>query len=79
MEHGNLFQNRRVMNLENITNSHIKAVIDEYIHSERDRMILLDRFCNGYTYERIAEKHDMSTVQIKRIVYKNEMTLFIHL
>jgi DNA-directed RNA polymerase specialized sigma24 family protein len=67
------------MNLENITNSHIKAVIDEYIHSERDRMILLDRFCNGYTYERIAEKHDMSTVQIKRIVYKNEMTLFIHL
>jgi len=67
------------MNLENITNSHIKAVIDEYIHSERDRNILTDRFCNGYTFEKIAERHDMSTVQIKRIVYKNEMTLFIHL
>lgn len=66
-------------NLTNITNSQIKAVIEEYIHSERDRMILLDRFCNGYTYERIAEKHDMSTVQIKRIVYKNEMSLFNHL
>lgn len=66
-------------NLTNITNSHIKAVIDEYIHNEKYRSILIDRFCNGYTYERIAEKHDMSTVQIKRIVYKNEMTLFIHL
>jgi len=69
----------KMMNLTNITNSHIKAVIDEYIHSERDRMILQDRFCNGYTFEKIAEKHDMSTVQIKRIVYKNEMTLFTHL
>lgn len=69
----------KMMNLTNITNSQIKAVIDEYIHSERDRMILLDRFCNGYTFEKIAEKHDMSTVQIKRIVYKNEMTLFTHL
>lgn len=68
-----------IMNLTNITNSQIKAVIDEYIHSERDRGILQDRFCNGYTFEKIAEKHDMSTVQIKRIVYKNEMTLFTHL
>lgn len=67
------------MNLTNITNSHIKAVIDEYIHNELHRFILCDRFCNGYTYEKIAEKYDMSTVQIKRIVYKNEMTIFNHL
>ena len=68
-----------MMNLTNITNSQIRTVIEEYIHSERDRGILLDRFVNGYTFERIAEIHDMSTVQIKRIVYKNEMTLFNHL
>lgn len=67
------------MNLDNITNSHIKEVISEYIHSERDRGILLDRYVNGYTFERISEKYDMSTVQIKRIVYKNEMTVFKHL
>ena len=68
-----------MMNLTNITNSHIKAVIEEYIHNEKHRDILVDRFCNGYTYEKIAEMQDMSTVQIKRIVYKNEMTLFTHL
>lgn len=74
MVHGN-----RNMNLENITNSHIKEVIAEYIHSERDREILTDRYVNGYTFERIAEKQDMSTVQIKRIVYKNETAFFKHL
>ena len=71
--------NKKKIDFTNITNSHIKAVIDEYIHSERDRMILQDRFCNGYTFEKIAEMQDMSTVQIKRIVYKHEMTLFKHL
>lgn len=65
--------------LTNITNSQISSVISEYIHSERDRGILLDRYVNGYTFERIAEIHDMSTVQIKRIVYKNETTVFKHL
>lgn len=74
MVHGN-----RNMNLENITNSRIKEVISEYIHSERDREILTDRYVNGYTFERIAEKQDMSTVQIKRIVYKNETAFFKHL
>jgi Sigma-70, region 4. len=68
-----------MINLENITNSHIRHTIEEYIHSERDRSILTDRFVNGYTFERIAENHDMSTVQIKRIIYKNEETIFRHL
>lgn len=68
-----------MINLDNITNSHIKEVVTEYIHSERDRGILIDRYVNGYTFERIAEIHDMSTVQIKRIVYKNEMVIFNHL
>ena len=67
------------MNLDNITNSRIREVISEYIHSEKVRGILIDRYVNGYTYERIAEIHDMSTVQIKRIVYKNEMNVFDHL
>ena len=68
-----------MMNLTNITNTQIKEVISEYIHSERDRGILVDKYCNGYTYERIAEINDMSTVQIKRIVYQPEMTVFTHL
>jgi DNA-directed RNA polymerase specialized sigma subunit len=66
------------LNLDNVTNTQIKEVIAEYIHSERDRHILTDRYVNGYTFEKIAELYDMSTVQIKRIVYKSESSLFKH-
>lgn len=58
------------MNLDNITNSQIKAVIDEYIHSERDREILKRRFVDGICFEPLAEEFDISVVQAKRIVYK---------
>ena len=63
------------MNIEHITNSQIKDAIDDYVHSERDRGILFDRYVNGYTFERISEKYDMSTVQTKRIVYKQSQIL----
>lgn len=67
------------MNLENITNSQIAYVIDEYIHSQRDREILKDRYINGLTFDCLSEKHFMSTVQVKRIVYKQSEILFRHL
>ena len=56
--------------LENITNSQIRNVIDEYIHSERDRALLKRRFIDGICYEPLAEEFDLSVVQTKRIVYK---------
>lgn len=58
------------------TNSQILALIREHIHSERDRKILARRLVDGATFERLAEEFDMSTRQIKNIVYKNEKTLF---
>ena len=33
--------------LSDIKNSDIKIVIDEYIHSERDRAVLLERVCRN--------------------------------
>ena len=61
------------------TNSQIKLLIAEYLHSERDRRILFDRLVNGLTYEALAEKYQMSDRQIKTIVYKAEAVLFKHL
>ena len=46
-------------------------MIDQWIRNERDRAILKDRLINGLTFERIAEKHDMSVLQTKNIVYKS--------
>ena len=61
------------------TNSQIANLIDEYIHSERDRNILKRRLIDGLTYERLAEEFDLSVRNIKKIVYKCEDTLFSHL
>lgn len=58
------------------TNSRIRELIAEHIHSARDRIILEKRLIDGLTYERISEDMDMSTRQIKNIIYKNEEFLF---
>ena len=49
----------------------MEYAIGEYItgqNAERNRDILKLYFLNGYSQERIAEIHDMCTVQIGRIV-----------
>lgn len=70
---------KRHIDLDNITNSEIDHLITEYIHSERDRDILHLRLVDGLTYEKIADRKDMSVRQIKNIVYRAEARLFKHL
>ena len=61
------------------SNSQIREVIEEWIHSERDRKILERRLIDGITFERLAEEFDMSVRQMKNIVYKLQAKLFAHL
>ena len=58
------------------TNSRISYIIDEHVHSERDRNIMKRRLIDGICYEPLAEEFDLSVSQIKRIVYKYERRLF---
>ena len=58
------------------TNSQIRELIREYIHSERDRNILSRRLIDGITFERLAEEFDMSPRQIRAIVHREENILF---
>jgi len=76
MKHGNI---KTMIPLENITNTQIRNVIDEYIHSERDRALLKRRYIDGICFEPLAEEFDLSVVQVKRIVYKQSESLFRHL
>ena len=68
--------NRADKGMMQFTNSEIKSIIDEEIHSERDRAILKRRLIDGLTYERLADEFDLSVSQIKRIIYKNENNIF---
>ena len=58
------------------TNSQIRRIIEDFIHSERDRKILTRRLIDGITFEKLAEEQEMSVRQIKNIVYRNEEILF---
>ena len=70
---------REHVDLDNISNSQIEHLIDEWIHSERDRKILKRRLIDGICYEPLADEMDMSVRAIKNIVYKAEAKLFKHI
>lgn len=61
------------------TNSQIRELISEHIHSERDRRLLERRLIDGIVFERLGEEFEMSDRQVRRIVYKLQEQLFKHL
>ena len=67
---------RQMERLTDYTNSQISWLIDEYIHSERDRKILKRRLIDGICFEPLAEEFDISVRQVKNIVYKGQQKIF---
>lgn len=66
----------------NDSQENIIRVIDNYIigfKAYRNRDILKDHYVYGMTFEEVAEKHDMSVSQIKKISYDNEPIIIEHL
>lgn len=66
------------MNLD-IPRSEVERLIDEWIFNERNRGLLKRRLLDGITYEKLAEEFDLSTQQVKNIVYKCQDNLSRHL
>ena len=58
------------------TNTQMTALIDEWIHVERDRYLLKRRLIDGIRFEALAEEFLMSPRQVKRIVYAAQEILF---
>ena len=65
--------------MKEYTNQQIEELIDSYIHSERDRMILRRRYIDGIKFEKLAEEFGYSTRHTQRIVYKSASKIFKHL
>ena len=61
---------------ENLSNSQLTELIDEWIRSERDRAILKRRLIDGICFEPLAEEFDLSVRQVKNIVYRSQDRLF---
>lgn len=60
------------------TNSQIREIIAEWIHSERDRKIMERRLIDGITFEKLAEEFDLSVRRTKTIVYACQVQIFKH-
>lgn len=67
------------MNLEEISNTELSALIDEWVKGERNRAILKRRFIDCICYEPLAEEFNLSSKQIKNIIYKQQTILFKHI
>jgi len=58
------------------TNSQMRELIREHIHSQRDRRLLFRRLVDGVSYELLASEFSLSSRQVREIVHRNEAILF---
>lgn len=58
------------------TNSEIRLLIDEHIHSERNREMLKRRLIDGVPFEPLAEEFEISVRHCKTIIYREQEKLF---
>lgn len=60
------------------SNSRLREIVGEYVHDERARRILLRKYQDNVTLEKIAEEEDLSVSQVKRIIKKHYISVFRH-
>ena len=58
------------------TNSLMEHLIQELVHSERDRSILHRRYIDGLTFDELSAEFNISDRHIKTIVHKYDKVLF---
>lgn len=61
------------------SNSAMCAVIAEYVHNARYREVLRLRYCEGHTYEEIAEIAGYTPQHIKHVCRTYKAVLISHL
>lgn len=64
--------------IDDIPNSEIERLIEEWVKSERNRKILKRRLIDGIHYEKIAEEFELTDRQIKTIVKKEKENILSH-
>lgn len=67
------------MKIEEISNNQLSELIDEWVKGERNRAILKRRLIDCICYEPLAEEFNLSSKQIKNIIYKQQTILFKHI
>lgn len=72
--------NRQIRDeIDQYSDTRIRHLIDEYVHSERDRAILKRKLLDRVTFERLAEEFQLSVRRTKDIVYKGQWLIYKHI
>lgn len=64
------------MKIDELSNTQISDLINEWVRGERNRKILKRRLIDEICYEPLAEEFDLSVAQVKNIIYKEQDKLF---
>lgn len=72
-------QSKNIFIKNGIPISEAKRLINEWIYSDRDRNILIDRFLNGIDLAELASKYTMSLSQVKRVIASGQSDLEKHI
>ena len=67
------------MKFDDILNSRIAEIIDEWVRGEREREIMKRRLIDVVCLEPLAEEYGLSVRHLQTIIYKNEKIIFKHL
>ena len=58
------------------SNSRLREIVEEYVHSERDRAVLIEKYCNSKTIMQMAELFQLSETTVKNIIYRHSFLIF---
>lgn len=77
---GHRHEERRFADVrDDLSNSQIESLIDEWISDEVDRRILKRRLIDGLTFSQLSDEFHLCDRQIKNRVYKAQEKLFRHI
>jgi len=66
----------RMRKEKHYSNYRVSALIDEYIHSARNREILRDKLVDDLSYDELAGKYGLSYDRVKTIVREGREEVF---
>ena len=65
--------------MDNLSRSELEALIEEWVLSERDRMITKRKLLDGIHYEALSEEVGLSPRQVQNIVRKSKRRISAHI
>lgn len=54
----------------------LREIIEEFVHSERDRYILTRKYCDKRTIRQLADELGISETTVKNVMYNNSFLIF---